>query len=128
MVQWVGFQKFYLPVQHSDRYEGNSSYNFKSLLQLAFNNIIAFSDKPLRLTVKIGFIISFFSFLLAIYNIIARLTGIIQIAGFTTTIFSIWFVGGLMLAVLGIVGIYVGKTFENVKKRPVFIIKDMINE
>ena len=127
MVQWVGFRTFYLPVRHSDRYEGKTSYNFKSLMRLAINTIVAFSDKPLRLTIKIGFIISALSFLLAIYNIIAKLANIIQVEGFTTTVFSIWFVGGLMLFVLGIVGLYVGKTFENVKNRPTYIIANQIN-
>jgi dolichol-phosphate mannosyltransferase len=128
MVQWVGFRKFYLPVCHADRFEGKTSYNFKGLMRLALNNIIAFSDKPLRLTVKIGFIISVFAFLLAIYNIFAHFTGIIQVEGFTTTVFSIWFVGGLTFSVLGVVGLYVGKTFENVKNRPTFIVQNQINE
>ena len=128
MVQWVGFKKFYLPVQHDSRYEGKTSYNFKSLMRLAINNIVAFSDKPLRLTIKIGFIISLISFLLAIYNIFAYFTRIISVKGFTTTVFSIWFVGGLLLLVLGVVGLYVGKTFENVKQRPTFIIDEQINE
>jgi len=127
MVQWVGFRKYYLPVQHAERYEGKTSYNFKSLTKLAINNILAFSDKPLRLTVKLGFIISCFSFLLAIYNIVAHFAGIIRVEGFTTTVFSIWFVAGLLLVVLGIVGVYVGKTFENIKRRPTFIVKDRIN-
>jgi len=127
MVQWVGFRKFYLPVQHDDRYEGKTSYNFKRLMQLALNNIVAFSDKPLRLTVKMGFVISLFSFLLALYNVFARYTGIISVEGFTTTIFSIWFVGGLTLAILGIVGLYVGKTFEKVKDRPAYIVQTQIN-
>ena len=128
MVQWVGFRKFYLPVQHADRYEGKTSYSFKGLIRLALNNILAFSDKPLRLTVKIGFIISVFSFLLAIYNVFARFMGIIKVEGFTTTVFSIWFVGGLILVVLGVIGLYVGKTFENVKNRPIYIVKNIINE
>jgi len=127
MVQWVGFKKYYLPVQHAERYEGKTSYNFKTLLKLAINNVLAFSDKPLRLTVKLGFILSFLSFLLAAYNVVARLTGIISVQGFTTTVFSIWFVAGLVLVVLGIVGLYVGKTFESVKRRPTFIVKDQIN-
>jgi len=127
MVQWVGFQKYYLPVQHANRYEGKTTYNFRRLTQLAINNIIAFSDKPLRLAIKIGFIISFFSFLLAIYNVIAHFTGIITVEGFTTTVFSIWFTGGIIITILGIVGLYVGKTFENVKNRPTFIVKDQIN-
>ena len=127
MVQWVGFQKYYLPVRHADRYEGKTSYNFKSLSKLAINNILAFSNKPLRLTVKLGFIISLLAFLLATYNLIAHFAGIIRVQGFTSTIFSIWFVAGLILVVLGIVGLYIGKTFENVKRRPTFIVRNQIN-
>jgi len=127
MVQWVGFNKYYLHVQHSFRYEGKTTYNYRSLMRLAINNIIAFSDKPLRITIKIGFFMSFISILLAIYNVIANILKIITVQGFTTTIFSIWFVGGLLLAVLGIIGLYIGKIFDNVKNRPNFIIKDVIN-
>jgi dolichol-phosphate mannosyltransferase len=127
MIQWVGFRKYYLPVQHAERYEGKTSYNLKALTKLAINNILAFSDKPLRLTVKLGFIISCLSFFLAIYNIVAHFAGIIRVEGFTTTVFSIWFVAGLILVVLGIVGLYVGKTFENIKRRPTFIVNDKIN-
>jgi polyisoprenyl-phosphate glycosyltransferase len=127
MVQWVGFRKYYLPVEHADRNEGKTSYNFRSLIRLAINNIIAFSDKPLRLTIIVGFIISLFSFLLAIYNLIANFLGFITVQGITTTVFSIWFLGGFIVLILGIIGLYVGKTFENVKNRPIFIIKDQIN-
>ena len=63
MIQWVGFRKYYLPVQHAKRYAGKTNYNFRSLMRLAVNNIISFSDKPLRLITKIGFFISIFSFL-----------------------------------------------------------------
>jgi dolichol-phosphate mannosyltransferase len=128
MIQWVGFRKFYLPVQHANRYEGKTSYNFISLMHLALNNIIAFSDKPLHLAVNMGFIISILSFLLAIYNIVAHFTGIVQVEGFTTTVFSIWFIGGLMLLVFSIVGLYIGKIYENVKQRPTFIVQNQINE
>jgi dolichol-phosphate mannosyltransferase len=127
MAQWVGFRKFYLPVRHSERYQGKTSYNFKSLMRLALNNVITFSDKPLRLTVKMGFIISLFSLLLAIYNVIAHLAGVVNVKGFTTTVFSIYFIGGLLIMILGIIGLYVGNTFECIKKRPVFIIQNQIN-
>ena len=127
MVQWVGFRKFYLPVQHSDRYEGKTSYNFKSLLYLALNNIIAFSDKPLRLTIKTGAIIALLSLFFAIIYIILYFTGVIYVLGFTTLILSIWFLAGIVISILGIVGLYVGKTFENVKKRPTYIITNQIN-
>ena len=71
---------------------------------------------------------AFVSFLLAFYNLIAKYTGIIEVPGFTSTIFSIWFVGGLLLFVLGIWGLYIGKIFDQVKDRPLFVIKDIINK
>ena len=128
MVQWVGFKKHYLPVQHAARYEGKSSYNYKSLLYLALNNIIAFSDKPLRLTIKTGAIIALLSLIFAFIYFIFYFTGHIQVLGFTTLILSIWFLAGIVISILGIVGLYVGKTFENVKNRPTFILKDIVNE
>ena len=74
-----------------------------------------------------GFGMAAFSFLLALYNIIAKWIGIIQVDGFTTTIFSIWFVGGLMLFVMGILGLYIGKIFDQVKGRQLFVVKDYVN-
>jgi len=67
------------------------------------------------------------SFLLALYNLIAKWVGIIRVPGYTTTIFSIWFVGGLLLCVMGILGLYIGKIFDQVKGRQLFIIRDKVN-
>jgi dolichol-phosphate mannosyltransferase len=128
MVQWVGFRKYYLPVQHAKRYEGKTTYNVKSLYRLALNNIIAFSDKPLRLMVKIGFYISIISFLLSMVYLILYLKGTFEVIGFTTLILSIWFLAGIVISILGILGLYIGKIFEKVKQRPIFIIKDIVNE
>ena len=88
---------------------------------------IANSNKPLKIAVEMGFFLAVISFLLAVYNLIAYLAGFIQVPGFTTTIFSIWFVGGLLLAMLGIVGLYVGKIFDQVKGRPLFVISEKVN-
>jgi len=127
MVQWVGFRKFYLPVEHASRFEGKTSYNFKSLIRLAVNTIIAFSDKPLRLTAKIGFTIASLSFFIAILYFILYLVGTIEVLGFTTLILSVWFLAGIIMMILGVLGIYIGKVFEKVKERPVFIIKSSCN-
>ena len=127
MVQWVGFRKFYLPVQHSDRYEGRTSYSFIKLVNLALNTIIAFSDKPLRLMVKIGFFMAMVSFLFAVAYFLLYFMGKIEVLGFTTMVLSLWFLSGFVILILGIIGLYIGKTFENVKKRPVFIVKDEVN-
>ncbi len=127
LVSFLGFNSVKIRVKHSERFEGESSYNFIKLLNLSFDVILANSNKPLRLTVKLGFIISLFSFLLAIYNVFAYKVGIIKVVGFTTTVFSIWFVGGLILFVLGIVGLYIGKIFDQVKDRQLYIIAKKIN-
>ncbi len=127
MVQWVGFRKYYLPVQHAERYEGKTSYNFKGLFRLALNNMIAFSDKPLRLTLKIGFLMASLSFIVGVIYFVLNLIGAIKVAGFTTLILSIWFLAGVFMFILGVVGLYVGKVFEKVKERPLFIVQNSTN-
>ena len=127
MVQWVGFRRDYLSVAHTSRYEGKSSYNYMTLFRLALNNIIAFSDKPLRLIVKAGFIITFFSFLIAVAYFVLYFAGHIQVLGFTTLILSLWFLAGVIILILGTVGLYIGKMFEKVKQRPVYLIQEICN-
>ena len=79
------------------------------------------------MAVGLGFGMSVLSFLLALYNVVARMVGIISFPGYTTTVFSIWFVGGLMLFVMGVLGLYIGKIFDQVKGRPIYIVRNTIN-
>jgi dolichol-phosphate mannosyltransferase len=127
LVQYLGFKRTTLEVRHAERFEGSSTYSFRKLLRLTTDVILSNSNKPLKMTVKLGFTISILSFLLALYNIFAHFAGIIKVEGFTTTVFSIWFVGGLMLFVMGIVGLYIGKIFDQVKDRQLFIVSKEIN-
>jgi dolichol-phosphate mannosyltransferase len=127
LIRYLGFNSCVLEIKHGERFEGESSYTLKKLYRLAADVILSTSDKPLKMTIKLGFIISSFSFALALYNLIAKLTGIIQLVGFTTTIFSIWFVGGIILFVLGILGLYIERIFDQVKERQLFIVKNEIN-
>ena len=127
MAQWVGFRKFYLPVQHDSRFEGKTTYTLVNLLRLALNTIIAFSDKPLRLTAKLGFIIAYISLIASLIYFLLYFTGKIQVMGFTTLILSIWLLGGIIIMILGIVGLYVGNVFEKVKQRPTYIIREQCN-
>ncbi|MDC0459754.1 glycosyltransferase family 2 protein [Crocinitomicaceae bacterium] len=128
MVNFVGFKKVKFPVRHESRKRGQSNYNLKKLLKLAFDVIISNSEKPLRIMVLIGFVISFLSFIIAlIYFIKAYMYGF-GVSGFASLIISIWLLSGIIIATLGIVGLYVGKTFEYVKKRPIYIIKERIND
>lgn len=127
MVQWVGFKKTAIAVAHAAREQGESSYNFKKLLRLAIDNIISFSDKPLRLTIKFGLTISFISMLIAIYYLWLYFSGEIEQIGFTSVILSIWFLAGTIIVILGTIGMYIGRTFEKVKSRPSFIIQKSTN-
>ena len=127
LIGYLGFRIGTIDVEHSQRGEGKSSYNLAKLLKLSFDIIISNSNKPLRIATTMGLLMAFVSFILAIYNIVAKLMGIIQVPGFTTTVFSIWFVGGILLFVLGIIGLYIGKIFDQVKDRPLFVIKDSVN-
>lgn len=127
LVKYLGFKDTAIDVEHAERAEGKSSYNLYKLFKLSFDVIVSNSNKPLRMAVGFGFGMAAISFLLALYNVIAKWIGIIQVDGFTTTIFSIWFVGGLMLFVIGILGLYIGKIFDQVKGRQLFIVKDKVN-
>lgn len=124
MVRWVGFKHTKISVTHAERDDGHTSYSFKMLTVLAVNIILSFSDKLLRLAIKFGFILSSLALIFAIYNLILFFNNKILIPGYTSLIISIWFLSGLIIMVLGVVGLYIGKTFDNVKDRPAYIIME----
>ena len=122
MVRWVGFRAGGLAVTHAPRPEGESSYGLRQLLNLALDIILAYSDKPLRLTVKLGLTISAASFVLVFITLLRYVLGYTWAPGYASLIVSIWFFAGLGLSVLGMVGLYIGKTFEQVKNRPIYLL------
>lgn len=127
LVNYVGFRNTSIPIEHGTRFEGTSSYTLVKLLKLAFGSIISNTNKPLRMMTGLGFGLSIASMLIALYNIFAYFMDIIGVPGFTTTIFSIWFVGGMLMMQLGIVGLYIGKIFDQVKGRPLYVVMDEVN-
>ena len=127
LIHTLGFKKTTVDVFHDHRLEGKSSYNLYRLLKLSYNSIISNSNRPLHLAVALGLMMSILSFLMAIYNIFAKFWGLNEVAGYTSTIFSIWFVGGLLLLMMGVLGLYIGKIFDQVTGRPVFIVSDTLN-
>lgn len=127
LVKYLGFRDAAINVEHAERADGKSSYNLYKLFKLSFDVIVSNSNKPLRMAVGLGFGMAAFSFLLAVYNVIAKWVGIIQVPGYSTTMFSIWFVGGLLLLVMGILGLYIGKMFDQVKGRQLFVVRDVVN-
>jgi glycosyltransferase involved in cell wall biosynthesis len=128
MVKWVGFSSCKLPVKHAQRFEGSSSsYSFLKLLRLSSDVILSFSDKPLKILVKVGFFISILSVLFGIITFYSYMTGKIIVKGYASLIISLWFLSGLIISMLGLVGLYVGKSFDKVKNRQVYIINEKVN-
>lgn len=125
-VNFVGYKSTSIVVEHAFREEGKSSYSFSRLVSLAFNTIISFSNKPLKMFVKFGMLISFISILFGVYTIYEALTNKIAVVGYSSLIVSIWFLSGVIITTIGITGIYVGKIFDQTKNRPVFIIDEVI--
>ncbi len=126
MVYWVGFNKTTVTVEHSERFEGDSSYDFFKLFSLSLDILVAYSDKPLKMSIFLGLLISCSSLVFAFYNIYFYLIGTINQPGFTSLIFSIWFLSGIILLTIGILSLYLAKTFETVKQRPLYIIEKKI--
>ncbi len=126
MIWWIGFDSVSIDTKHSNssRGGGKTSYSLKKLLRLAFDITVSFSDKPLRLTVKLGLLISFSSCVVALYILAKYIKGEISITGWSSLILSIWFLSGVIIFVLGIVGLYVGKIFNQVKGRQVYIVEE----
>lgn len=123
LVQWMGFPTASIEVEHAERFEGKSTYTFVKLWKLAAETIIAHSDKPLRLAVRFGFLMAFFSFFYGAYILGRALFYSSPIPGWSSLIVSLYFIGGIIVAILGILGIYLGKTFDESKKRPLYIIR-----
>lgn len=124
MVRWVGFRTANLNVEHAARPEGKTSYNLRRLLNLALDICLAYSDKPLRMAVGTGFVVSLIGFVFAGVTVVQAFRGEIQVLGYASLIVSLWVLAGLLIFIMGVVGLYVGKCFEGVKRRPAFIIAE----
>ena len=122
LINWMGFPFTSIDVQHDERFAGDSSYTFGKLWRLGAETIIAYSDKPLRLAVRLGFFIATCAFLYGLYILFLALFHGSPVTGWSSLIVSIYFMGGVIVAILGILGIYLGKTYDETKCRPLYVI------
>ena len=125
-VDFVGYKSTSINVAHATRDSGVTSYSFSKLVSLAFNSIISFSNKPLKIFVKFGMLISTLSIFIGTYYIIEAFNNKIEVLGYTSIIVSIWFLSGVIITTVGVTGIYVGKIFDQTKNRPIFIIDEIV--
>lgn len=127
MFPLVGFKSDIVYYERNERYAGNSKYPLKKMLNFAWDGITSFSVKPLRLICILGFIILFISIAIMIYSVIRKLTGN-TVPGWTFLSTSIWFIGGIQMISIGIIGEYIGKIYQETKSRPRYIISENLEE
>lgn len=122
----VGFQSDVVTYDRSERFAGESKYPLKKMLAFAIDGITSFSVKPLRLITSVGLGIFVISLFMLLYTLVSWITGK-TVVGWTSTLASIWMIGGIQLLSLGIIGEYVGKIYNETKRRPRFIIDRYLN-
>ena len=127
-IKWLGFEQTAIEIEGDERFSGSSSYSFSKKMNMAFELITAQSNKPLRFSVNFGFAIALVAFAFLIINVLRKLLfGGISI-GWTCLICSVFLMGGLILAAVGVVGLYVGNIFTEVKQRPLYVLEKELNK
>lgn len=122
----MGFRSCIVPYDRQDRFAGETKYPLRRMIAFAWDGITSFSTLPLRLASVAGLLISLFSLLLIVWALLTKLTGK-AIPGWTSTVIPLFFIGGLNILFLGLIGEYIGKIYREVKARPLFFIREMLN-
>lgn len=127
MFPLIGYKSDIVYYERNERFAGESKYPLKKMLNFAWDGITSFSIKPLRLITTLGFLILLTSIIIMIYSLVRKLTGNV-VDNVVLLSISIWFIGGLQMISLGIIGEYIGKIYSETKQRPRFIISENLNE
>jgi dolichol-phosphate mannosyltransferase len=123
---WVGFSQVGVECERDSRFSGRPKYNLRKLIRLAFDGIYAFSDIPLKIFLVFGFVISIFCFIFMLYIAYLRVVyG--RLVNIAIIIDLILLFGGIQLIAIGVIGEYIGRIYDEVKQRPIFVIKQLIN-
>lgn len=126
-IKWLGYRQAVIDVEHDERYEGKSSYNMKKRVNMAIELLTSQSDRLLRLFAGTGMAMSFMALLVIIGLVIYKCVANVSI-GWTSLIATIVLVGGIIISVIGIVGIYIGNIFMQTKNRPLYIVREILND
>src|SRR5919199_2006064 len=124
MFAWVGFNQVGVPYERDARYGGERKYTFRKSLKLAVDGIVSFSTVPLRAVLAVGFVIAALSFLLGLFAVAARLAGWYRTPGWASILLAVSLLGGVQLTLIGVVGLYVGRIAEEVKARPLYVVRE----
>ena len=124
IMTWLGYRISAIDVQHDPRFAGQTSYTWAKLFDLGVQTIVAYSDKPLRLAIRVGLLLSIGSLAIGMLVFVEALRGGYQVSGWASLMVSIYFLSGMILGFMGIIGVYLGRVFDEVKGRPLYVIRD----
>ena len=123
-ISWAGFKQTYVEYDRDPRHAGETGYTFKKMIKFALDGITSFSDAPLKLASLMGFIVSGFAFLMILYALYARFISRDYVQGWTSLMLAVLFLGGIQLICLGMIGEYISRVANNIKNRPLYIIRE----
>jgi polyisoprenyl-phosphate glycosyltransferase len=124
MFSWVGFDQVGVPYERDARFAGERKYSYRKSLELAVDGIVSFSTVPLRVVLAAGFVIALASFMLGLFALGARVGGWYSTPGWASLLLAISFLGGVQLTLIGVVGLYVGRIADEVKARPLYVVRE----
>jgi len=124
MFSWIGFDQVGVPFRRQERFAGETKYPLTRMLKFAADGIVSFSSEPLRLALKLGFVVSGLSFLLGVVFLVSKLAGLYSIPGLASIAVFVAFLGGIQLLLLGIMGEYIARIHDEVKARPLYLVRE----
>ena len=123
-ISWVGFNQTFLEYERQERHGGETGYTYRKMLNFALDGSTGFSDLPLKIVTYFGFLVSFVAFLVMIYALVSRFVWEDYEPGWTSLMISVLFIGGIQMIAIGIIGEYLSRMNQNIRNRPLYIVKD----
>jgi polyisoprenyl-phosphate glycosyltransferase len=124
MFSWIGFRQVGVPFRREERFAGETKYPLRKMLRFATDGIVSFSAYPLRLALNLGFLVSALSFLLGVVFLISKFAGFYSVPGLASIAVFVAFLGGIQLLLIGIMGEYIARIHDEVKGRPLYLVRD----
>ncbi len=124
MFSWVGFRQAPVPYVREERAVGTTHYTLRKMVKLASNGIMGFSTAPLRLALGAGVFIAFAALIYGVVAIALKLAGVSLVPGYASLLFAVTFFSGIQLIVMGMVGLYVGRIYDEAKGRPLYVVRE----
>jgi polyisoprenyl-phosphate glycosyltransferase len=125
MFSWVGFRQTSVPYDYHDRHSGRPKYNLPRMVRLGVDGIASFSQVPLQVALHVGFVVAVLSFVAGVGDLIAKILGANTVPGWLSVAITVSFLGGMQLLILGVMGTYMGRMYEEVKLRPLYIVRQL---